>query len=240
MARDEAWVLERGEGALRRDDVGDDRLRPRCVEHAPHDVRSRADRNGDDDELRVRYRLGERRRRLDRAARRSSPKHAGIGVEAVTTGAGATCGKRDGRADETGADDGEALDGALSLGHLPGRRRCAPVGRDLLFQHVEDRGEDRRHPSLRERPGVRRHERLQEVRLALGVDPALAGRVLVVTDGGHELEPPVQQFEQPLVELGDLAPECLELAHAWCFSPASEATASRLAGGASGQTQLGS
>ena len=240
MARDEARVLERGERALGRGDVGDDHVRACCVEHLPHDGWSRADRNGDDDERRVRDRLGERRRGLDTAARRRTPEHAWIGVETATPCARAAGGKRDGRTDETGADDGEAVDGALPLGHFPGRRRCAPVGRDLLLQHVEHRGEDGRHPSLRERPRVRRHERLQEVRLALGVDPALAGRILVVADGSHELEPPVQQLEQPPVELGDLAAECLELAHAWSFSPASTATASRLAGGASGQTQPGS
>ena len=141
---------------------------------------------------------------------------------------------------EPGADDGEPLDRARPLGRPSGRRGRAAVGRDLLLQHVEDGGEDRGDAALRERPGVRRDERLQQLRLALGIDPALAGRVLVVADGGHELEPPVQQLEQPPVELGDLVPECLELAHAWCCSPASTATASRFAGGASGQTQLGS
>ena len=240
MARDEARILDRRERALRRGDVGDDHVRARGVQHLPHDGRSSADRNRDDDELRVRDRLGERRRRLDRAARRRALEHAGVRVEAATAGARAAGGERDGRADEPGADDGEALDRARPLGRSLGRRRSAPVGRDLLLQHVENGGEDRGDAALRQRPGVRRDERLQQLRLALGIDPALAGRVLVVADGGHELEPPVQQLEQPPVELGDLVPECVEVAHAWCFSPASTATASRFAGGASGQTQLGS
>ena len=210
------------------------------VEHLLHDGRSRADRNRDDDELRIRDRLAERRRRLERAARRCALEHAGVRVEAATARARAAGRQRDGRPDEPGADDGEALDRAWPLGRSFGRRGRAAVGRDLLLQHVEDRGEDRRDTALRERPGVRGDERLQQLRLALGIDPPLAGRVLVVADGGDELEPPVQQLEQPPVELGDLVPECVEVAHASCRSPASTATASRFAGGASGQTQPGS
>ena len=38
----------------------------------------------------------------------------------MTTRARAAGGKRDGRTDETGADDGEALDGALPFGDSPG------------------------------------------------------------------------------------------------------------------------
>src|SRR3954470_14156720 len=116
MTRDKSRILERGEWALGRGDVGDDHVRARCVEHLPHDGRSRADRNGDDDERRVRDRLGERRSLLDRAARRSAPERPWIGVETATPGTRAAGGKRDGRPDETGADDGEALDGALPFG----------------------------------------------------------------------------------------------------------------------------
>ena len=121
-----------------------------------------------------------------------------------------------------------------------GRRGSAPVGRDLLLQHVEDGREDRADAALGERTRVRGDERLQQLGLALGIDPALAGRVLVVAHRRDELEPPVQEREQLPVELGDLAPKSVELAHAACSSPASTATASRFAGGASGQTQPGS
>src|SRR5262249_19889398 len=69
---------------------------------------------------------------------------------------------------------------------------------------------------------------------------ALTGRVLVIADGCDKLEPPVEQLAQPPVELGDLVPECLELSHEAYRSPASTATDSRFAGGASGQTQPGS
>jgi len=200
----------------------------------------RADRNGDDDELRVGDRLGERRRLLHPAARSRTLEHGGIGVEAATAGADAGGGQRDGSADQAGADNGEALHCTLPLGRSLGWSRRAPIGRDLLLQHVEDRGEDGCHASLGKGPGVRRDERLQQLGLALGVDPALPGGVLVIAYRRDELEPPVQQLEQPPVELGDLAPEGLELGHEWCFSPARTATASRFAGGASGQTQPGS
>ena len=240
MARDEARVAERGERPLRRGDVGDDDVRTGRLQHLLHDGRSLADRNRDDDELGVRDRLRERLRWLERAACGRALEHAGVGVEAATARPRAACGQRDGRPHEPRAHDGEALDRPRPLGHSRRRRRCRPVGRDLLLQHVEHRREDGGDAALRQRPGVRRDERLQQLRLALGVDPALAGRVLVVADGGDELEPPVQQLEQPPVELGDLGPECVELAHAAYRSPASTATCSRFAGGASGQTQPGS
>ena len=130
----------------------------------------------------------------------------------------------------------------MPLGRRRGSGRCrgAPIGRDLLLQHVEDRREDRPDASFRKRPGVGRDERLQQLRLAVGIDPPLAGRVLVVAHGRDQLEPPVQQLEQAPVELGDLVPEFLELAHVTCRSPASTATGSRFAGRASGQTQPGS
>lgn len=200
----------------------------------------RADRNGDDDELRVGDRLGERRRLLHPAARSRTLEHGGIGVEAATAGADAGGGQRDGSADQAGADNGEALHCTLPLGRSLGWSRRAPIGRDLLLQHVEEGREDRADPALREGSGVRLDERLQQLRLALRVDPPLPGGVLVVADGGDELEPPVEQLEQPPVEPGDLVPECVELAHERCFSPAPTVIASRLAGGASGQTQPGS
>ena len=195
MARNEAGILDRRERTLGRGDVGHHDAWPGGVQHLPHDGRSRADRNRDDHELRVPDRLRERLRRLDRAARRRALEHAGVRVEAAGAGARAAGGEGDRRADEAGADDGEALNRTWPLGRSLGRRRRAALGRDLLLQHIEDGGEDRRDAAFRQRPGVGRDELLQQLRLALGIDPALAGRVLVVADGGHELEPPVQQLE---------------------------------------------
>ena len=110
MARDEARVLDRREWTLRRGDVGDHGVGARDLQHLLHDGRRGADRNRDDDDLRVADRLGERRRRLDRAACRRALEHGGVRVEATGACAGAAGGERDGRADEAGADDGEALD----------------------------------------------------------------------------------------------------------------------------------
>ena len=210
------------------------------IQHLLHDGRGSSDRNGDDDELGVRDRLGKRRRRLDRTARDSALQHSRVRIEAARAGSLASGGERDRRPNEPGADDGETLHRSPPLGRRARRRRRAAVGRYLLFEHVEDGREDRAHASFRERSRVRSDERLQQLGLALGIDPALTGRVLVVADGRDELEPPVQQVEQLPVELRDLVPEFFEVVHAICSSPASTETASRFAGGASGQTQPGS
>ena len=236
MARDEPRIPEQGERALRGSDVGHDRVRAGGVQHLLHDCRSRTHWNRDDDELCACDYLGERCRGLDRTARCRTLEDAGIGVETARL-AGR---ERNGGPDEAGSDDGEPLDRAGPLGRFLGRGRRAPVGRDLLLEHVENGREDGGHAALREWPGVRGDERLQQLSLALGIDPAFPRRVLVVAHGRDELEPTIQQLEQPAVELGDLVPEEIELAHAWCFSPASTATGSRFAGGASGQTQPGS
>ena len=157
----------------------------------------------------------------------------------MRAGAGAAGGKSYRRSHEPGSNDREALDRARTLGSRRGLRGCTSRRCYLLLEHVENGCEDRPDATLRERPGVRRHECLEQFRLALGVDPTFAGLVLVVADGCDELEPPVQQLEQAPVKLGDLGPERLEVAH-WYRSPASTATASRFAGGANGQTQPGS
>ena len=144
MARDEARILERGERALRRGDVGDDHVRARCVEHLPHDGWSRADRNGDDDELRVRDRLGERRRRLDtrraHAAPSSTPESASKPRHRVPARPAASAIDVPMRPVPTTARRSTARGRSATVA---GRRRCAPVGRDLLLQHVEHGGEDR-------------------------------------------------------------------------------------------------
>ncbi len=240
MTRDEARVVDRRERALRRGDVGDDRVRRRGIEHLLHDRRSGADRHRDDDELGVRDRLGERRRRLhapSAAARSSTPES---GIEAAAARPSARRGERDRRPDQPGADDREALDCARPVGDAAGADRSAPLGRHLLLEHVEHGGEDRPHAALRQRPAIRGDERLQQLRLALGVDPPLARGVLEVAHRSNELEPPVERLEESPVELVDLVAEGVEVAHAAYRSPASTATASRFAGGASGQTQPGS
>ena len=79
-------ILDRRERALGRGDVGHDDAWPGGGQHLPHDGRSRADRNRDDHELRVRDRLRERLRRLERAARRRVLEHAGVRVEAAACG----------------------------------------------------------------------------------------------------------------------------------------------------------
>ena len=209
MARDEARIDERGERALRRRDVGDDHVRPGRVERLAHDGGSGADRNRDDDEIGVRDRLRERRHRFHGTACRCPREHAAICVEPATARPVAAGGEGDGRPHEPGADDGEALDGPLPLGRRRGSGRCrgAPIGRDLLLQHVEDRREDRPDASFRKRPGVGRDERLQQLRLALGIDPPFARRVLVAPHGRDELEAAVERLEQRAVERLDLGAE---------------------------------
>jgi hypothetical protein len=240
VAGDEARVGDRGERTLRRGDVGHDDV-PACgVQHLLHKGGRGADRNRDHDELGVRDRIGERGGRLHTTAGRGAFEHGGIGVEAATARAGAAGSEGHRGPDEPRADDGKTLDGAWPIGSRFRRGGYAPGRRDLLLQHVEDCREDRVDRSFAERALVRGDEGLQQLRLALGIDPALPGRVLVVADGGDELESPVQKLEEAAVELRDLAAESFEVAHSTCFSPASIASGSRFAGGASGQTQPGS
>ena len=212
MAGDEARVVDRRERALRRGDVRHDGAGTGSGEHLTHDVRRRADRRRDDDELRALERVRERAGSGERPERRRPLEHRRVGIEAAALRTAPPGGERDRCPDQPGADNREPLDSSR-----PGTRlRLGPrrkLGRNLLLEHVEDRGEDRSHAALRQRPAVRRDERLEKFRLALGVDPSLPGGVLVASHGRDELEPPVQRLEQLPVERFDLGAELGEVAH---------------------------
>ena len=71
----------------------------------------------------------------------------------------------------------------------------------------------------------------------------LVERVRGHKDAAGELQAPVERVEQGVIERRDLLAQLLQLAVRLAhgtLSPAPTATASRLAGGASGQTQPGS
>src|ERR1700749_692085 len=208
-----------------------------------HASRPCSDRYRDDDELRVFDGLAKRWGRLYGTPARGAVEDTAVRIEAAhATRSGSARGEGDRLPQETRAHDGDTLD-RLQAPSPRARRRGhtrGPVGHDLLLEHVEHSGEDGADAPLGQRTRILFDERLDELGLALRIDPALAGRVLVVADGGDELEPAVQELEQLPVEPRDLAPKCLQVAHSLWSSPASTATASRFAGGASGQTQPGS
>ena len=174
------------------------------------------------------------------AERAGLGEHAGVEVEAGRLPDARTPrGEADRRAEQAGADDREPLDTGRGRGPRGGPGR--PCGRELLLHQVEHRREDRRHRTLGERALVLGRERAQELRLALGVEPACPDRVLVLADAADEVEPAVERVEERPVDRTDLGAQLSSSASLTGIrSPASIAAASRFPGGASGHTQPGS
>ena len=204
MARDEARILDGGEHALRRADVGDGRLG--CGgERVAHGGDDGADGHRDDDEVRAGDRVRERGRAVDGGL----AQHRRIGVPAAHAGDACPARReRDGGAEEPGADDREPRDRRGRARRRGGR--LAGVAR-LLLHHVEDGGEEGAHALLAEWACIRPDELVEELGLARGVDERRAGLLLVRADTPHELEPAVERSKHLAVDGRNLVAQVREI-----------------------------